>query len=41
MQIFVSKPEQMMPLGRQRCRREDNIKINMGRGFGIDSSSSV
>jgi hypothetical protein len=26
--VLVGKPEEKRPLGRPRCRREDNIKIN-------------
>jgi hypothetical protein len=35
--VLVGKPERKMPLGRIRCRWEDNIKMNLqevGRGRG-------
>jgi len=40
---LVGKLEGKIPLGRHRCRREDNIKMNlqeMGWGYGLDSSGS-
>jgi hypothetical protein len=42
--ILVGKPEGKRPLGRPRCRREDNIKVDL-RGnkmtrYGVDASSS-
>jgi hypothetical protein len=27
--ILVGKPEGMRPLGRPRCRREDNIRVDL------------
>jgi hypothetical protein len=27
--VLVGKPEKRRPLGRPRCRREDNIKIDL------------
>ena len=35
--VLVRKPEGKRPLGRPRCRWEDNIKMDleeMGRGYG-------
>jgi hypothetical protein len=33
--ILVGKPEGRRPLGRSRCRWEDNIKMDLGEiGFG-------
>ena len=35
--VLVGKPEGKRPLGRPRCRWEDNIKMDLqkvGRGFG-------
>jgi hypothetical protein len=37
--ILVGKPEGKRPLGRLRCRWEDNIRMNlrvMGRGRGVN-----
>jgi hypothetical protein len=37
--ILVGRPEGRRPLERPRCRREDNIKINLqevGWGHGLD-----
>jgi hypothetical protein len=36
-EVLVGKPEGKRPLGRPRCRWEDNIKMNLqelGRGCG-------
>jgi hypothetical protein len=34
--IFVRKPEGKRPLGRPRCRREDNIRLDLGEiGWGV------
>jgi hypothetical protein len=42
--ILVGKPERRRPLGRPRCRWEDNIKMNLGEigfgGCGLDSFAS-
>jgi hypothetical protein len=40
--VLVGKSEGKKPLGRPRCRREDNIKMNLrGIGWGgMDSSVS-
>jgi hypothetical protein len=42
--ILVGKPEGKKPLGRPRCRWEDNIKMYLKRiewgGCGLDSSGS-
>jgi len=41
--VLVRKPEGMRPLGRPRCRWEDNIKMNLqqvGWGHGLDRSGS-
>jgi hypothetical protein len=35
--ILVGKPEGKKPLGRSRCRREDNIRMDLR---GLDSSGS-
>jgi len=32
--VVVGKPEGMRPLGRPRCRWEDNIKMDSGSGRG-------
>ena len=35
--VFVGKPDRKRPLGRPRCRWEDNIKMDLqevGRGHG-------
>jgi hypothetical protein len=33
--VFVGKPEEKRPLGRPRCRWEDNIKMDLQEvGFG-------
>jgi hypothetical protein len=40
---LVGKPEGRKPLGRPRCRREDNIKIGLREvkwGHGLDRSGS-
>ena len=37
--VLVGKPEGKRPLGRPRCRWEDNIKMNLqevGQGNGLD-----
>ena len=37
--VLVGKPEGKRPLGRTRCRWEDNIKMNLqevGQGNGLD-----
>jgi hypothetical protein len=43
-QILVGKPEGKRPRGRSRCRREDNIRIDLrenGMGScGLDASGS-
>jgi hypothetical protein len=43
--ILVGKPEGRRPLGRPRCRWEDNIKMDLGKarvwGCGLDSFGSV
>jgi len=42
-ECLVGKLEGKIPLGRPRCRWEDNIKMNlqeMGCGHGLDSSGS-
>jgi hypothetical protein len=34
---FVGKPEGKSPLGRPRCRREDNINMDFQKvGYGLD-----
>jgi hypothetical protein len=33
--LLVGKPEGKRPLGRQRCRWSDNIKMNLGE-IGLD-----
>jgi hypothetical protein len=42
--ILVGKPERRRPLGKPRCRREDNIKMDLGGnrvcGCGLDSFGS-
>jgi hypothetical protein len=32
--VLVGKPEEKKPLGRPRCRREDNIKLDLS-GCGV------
>jgi hypothetical protein len=32
----VGRPEGKKPLGRPRCRWEDNIKINVEKGNGVE-----
>jgi hypothetical protein len=41
--VLVGKLEGRRPLGRPRCRREDNIKMDLrevGWGHGLDQSGS-
>jgi hypothetical protein len=37
--VFVGRPEGKRPLGRPRCRWEDNIKMDV-REIGIDGASA-
>ena len=40
--VLVGKPEEKRPLGKPRCRWEDNIKMDLqevgGGGHGLDRS---
>jgi hypothetical protein len=39
--VLVEKPERKKPLGRPRCRWEDNIVMNLhGVGYGLWTGSS-
>jgi hypothetical protein len=38
--VLVGRPEGMRPLGRPRCRWEDNIKMNL-REIGIDGTNWI
>jgi hypothetical protein len=38
--VFVGMPKGKRPLGRPKCRWEDNIKINL-RELGIDGTNSI
>jgi hypothetical protein len=38
--ILVGRPEGKRPLGRPRCRREDNIKMDL-RKIGIDGANWI
>jgi hypothetical protein len=38
--VLVGRPEGKRPLGRPRCRWEDNIKMNL-RGKGIDGANWI
>jgi hypothetical protein len=38
--ILVGRPEEKRPLGRTRCRWEDNIKMNH-REIGIDEANRI
>jgi hypothetical protein len=38
--VFVGRPEGKRPLGRPRCRWEDNIKLDL-REMGIDGANWI
>jgi len=41
--VLVGKPEGKKPLGRPRCRWDDNIKIDLGSGmlgYGLERADS-
>jgi hypothetical protein len=38
--VLVGRPEGERPLGRPRCRREDNIKMDL-RTIGIDGANFI
>jgi hypothetical protein len=40
LQVLVGKPESKRPLGRRRCRWEDNIKLDP-REIGIDGANLI
>jgi transposase len=38
--VLVGRPEGKRPLGRPRCRRDDNIKLDL-RKIGIDGANWI